>query len=71
MQKINDINPQEKLKNQQKKLIRDCIVEITTPMQRNFNVDLKAKQKLIEEALSVGRDNQMKIFNLSKQFGGL
>lgn len=42
----------------QKKLIKDTVVEITTPMQRNFNVDLKQLRKIIEECMTNVKDHQ-------------
>jgi len=38
---IKENSPEAKLNQIQKKLIREVVTEITTPMQRDFNVDFK------------------------------
>ena len=51
-------NVDTQLKQIQRKLIKDVVVEITTPMQRNFNVDLKSMRKIIEECMNNIKDHQ-------------
>lgn len=38
---MKENSPEAKLNQIQRKLIREVVTEITTPMQRDFNVDFK------------------------------
>lgn len=44
----------------QRKFVKDVVVEITTPMQRNFNVDFKSLRKIIEECLNNIKEHQQR-----------
>jgi len=48
---FRDNSPEAKLKNLQKKLIREVVTEITTPLARNFNVDHKKLKKILDESV--------------------
>lgn len=49
---LQNSNPEVYLQKMQKKLVRDIVNEMVTPMQRNFNVDLKNMRKFLDEAIN-------------------
>ena len=42
----------------QKKLVKDIVNEMMTPIQRNFNVDLKNMRKYLDEAMRAIEDHK-------------
>ena len=51
-------NPEAEINKIQRKLIKDICVEIITPIQRNFNVDIKQLRKILEECMKNVKNHQ-------------
>lgn len=49
---MKENSPELKLKDLQKKFIKEVVVEYNTPMKRDFNVDFKSIRKILEEIAS-------------------
>jgi len=54
---FRDNSPEAQLKNIQKKIIKECAMEITTPISRNLNVELKALKKVMDETIHLVKDH--------------
>ena len=44
-------DPQGEINKLQRKLVKEIVVELLTPVQRNFNVDFKSLRKVIGEIM--------------------
>jgi len=63
---FRDNSPEAQLKNLQKKLIREVVTEITTPLARNFNVDHKKLKKLMDESVQKILDHEARLQTTDK-----
>ena len=49
LRELQETDHEAELNNLQRKLIKEVVVELLTPIQRNMNVDLKSLRKVIED----------------------
>ena len=49
VKEVQEIDHEAELNTLQRKMIKDVVVEILTPVQRNMNVENKAIRKILEE----------------------
>jgi septal ring factor EnvC (AmiA/AmiB activator) len=67
MKEVLKANPEAEINKIQRKLIKEVVQEITTPMQRNFNVDLKTLRKIIEECMKNIKNHQERHMKVEKE----
>lgn len=63
IKEMKENSPELKLKDLQKKFIKEVVVEYNTPMKRDFNVDFKSIRKILEEITSNLKDHNNKIYD--------
>jgi hypothetical protein len=52
-------------------LIKEVVVEITTPLKRDINVDVKHLRKVLNECMTTIKDHQNRHFNIEKHISEL
>lgn len=67
VQEVSKINPEEQINKIQRKQIKEVVVEMLTPVQRNMNVDFKQLKKVIEDCMKGLKEHQEKIYKQQKQ----
>ena len=68
---IKENSPEAALKNLQKQLIKEVVVEITTPLKRDINVDVKHLRKVLNECMTTIKDHQNRHVNIEKHINDL
>ena len=56
LRELQETDHEAELNALQRKLIKEVVVELLTPVQRNMNVDLKSLRKALDEQLQQIRD---------------
>lgn len=64
--KTQNLNSKAELRDIQRKMVKDLIVEHITPIKQEFNIELKSHKKVLDEQTAIVKDHQLMHYNNEK-----